>query len=172
MSVDYIIISAVAKNRVIGKNNAMPWYLPTDLKRFKMLTLNRPLIMGRKTWESLKFPLPDRLNIVMTCDKSFRAQGGIVVHSLLEGCKIAEKEAIKNHIDEIFIIGGSQIFRQALPIVSRIYMTEIIVPVEGDVFFPYLNYADWFVVSSERILRDQRDTHKTRYTVYKRLSLF
>ena len=129
------LIVAVAENGVIGRDGTMPWRLSTDLKRFKSLTLGHPVIMGRKTWDSLKKPLPERANIVITRDKSFSSEGAIVAHSLSEARQIAQEEAIKAKMDEIFVIGGGAVFKEALPFADRMYVTEILSPVEGDTFF-------------------------------------
>ena len=162
------LIVAVAENGVIGRDGAMPWRLSTDLKRFKSLTLGHPVIMGRKTWDSLKKPLPERANIVITRDKSFSSDGAIVAHSLSEARQIAEEEAVKAKTDEIFVIGGGAIFKEALPFADRMYVTEILSPVGGDTFFPSFNPENWRALSTEMVPSGPKDTFPTRFVVYKR----
>ena len=133
------LIAAVAKNRVIGNGNALPWRLPEDLKRFKALTLGHPVIMGRKTWESLGRPLPGRTNIVISRRVDFHAPGATSVGSL--EAALAKAEATGT--DEAFIIGGAEIYAQALPLARRLQLTEIDRDYAGDAFFPSLDPAEW-----------------------------
>lgn len=128
------IIVAYSRNRVIGRNNALPWRLPSDLAHFKRTTMGKPIIMGRKTWESLGRPLPGRLNIVLTQDASYRAEAATVVHSLEE----ALKAACQVNDNEAFVIGGEAIFRLALPYATRVVATEIDADIQGDTWFPLL----------------------------------
>src|SRR5438105_2108160 len=111
------IIVALSENNVIGRENSLPWKLSADLKRLKSITMGHHLIMGRKTWESLGKPLPGRVNIIITSNNNFKAEGGVVVHSLEEAIKISSQDA------EPFIFGGGKIFKEALPMVDKIYMT-------------------------------------------------
>ena len=133
------LIAAVARNRVIGQDNAMPWRLPQDLKRFKSLTLGHPVIMGRKTWDSLGRPLPGRKNIVISRSASLTAPGGERADSL----QSAVSAAAASGTDEIFVIGGAEIYRQALPFADRLQLTEIDRDFAGDVYFPPLDLAEW-----------------------------
>ncbi len=137
------MIAAQARNRCIGRNNRMPWHLPEDLRYFKAQTLGKPIIMGRSTFLSLGRPLPGRLNIVLTRSSDFQADGVQVAHSLEQGLEIARREAEAKGIDELMVIGGADIYRQALPLAERIYLTEIDRHFEGDSFFPELSPADW-----------------------------
>lgn len=162
------LIVAVAENGVIGRDGTMPWRLSTDLKRFKSITVGHPVIMGRKTWDSLKKPLPERANIIITRDKSFSREGAIVAHSFSEARKLAEEEAVKAETDEIFVIGGGAIFKEALPFADRMYVTEILSPVEGDTFFPPFNPENWRALSSEMVPEGLKDTFPTRFVVYER----
>jgi len=140
------LIVAVAENGVIGAGGRLPWHLPEDLKRFKALTLGKPTIMGRKTWESLpKRPLPGRTNIVITRDSSFRAEGALVTHSVKDALTLAVCE----HPEEIMVIGGAEIFASVLPHATRIQWTEIMSRPDGDAFMPRLNSADWKEVARE-----------------------
>ena len=162
------LIVAVAENGVIGRDGTMPWRLSTDLKRFKSITVGHPVIMGRKTWDSLKKPLLERANIIITRDKSFSREGAIVAHSFSEARKLAEEEAVKAETDEIFVIGGGAIFKEALPFADRMYVTEILSSVEGDPFFPLFNPENWRALSSEMVPEGPKDTFPTRFVVYER----
>jgi dihydrofolate reductase len=136
------LIWAMSQNRVIGRNNALPWYLPEDLKYFKQITMGKP-IMGRKTWESIGRPLPGRTNIVITRDPSFAAEGVKVVHSLDEAIRMAEKICLINGSDEAVVMGGAEIYALALPRADRLYMTQVHAEVHGDAFFPEFDLDSW-----------------------------
>jgi dihydrofolate reductase len=147
------IIVAVSENGVIGKDNQLLWRLPDDLKRFKQLTLNHPMIMGRKTFESIGKPLPGRTSIVITSQKEFSADGVVVAHSLEEALEKARStEAL-----EAFIIGGGEIYKQALPLTDRLYVTEVKTIIDGDTFFEMPEPAAW--KESERIVHEADDRH-------------
>jgi dihydrofolate reductase len=140
------LIVARADNGVIGWRGALPWRLPEDMRRFKALTLGKPCIMGRKTWESLpKRPLPGRSNIVVTRDESYRAGGALVGRSLDDAIALAERE----NPEEIMIIGGAEIYREALPRADRIYLTEVHGVFEGDVVMPPFDTREWREASRE-----------------------
>ena len=147
------LIAAVAKNGVIGRDGDLPWRLPDDLKTFKRLTLGKPVVMGRKTWESIGRPLPERLNVVMTRSRNFEAPGASVVPSTE-----AAIELLSNH-DEVMVIGGGAIYRQFLDRADRIYLTEVDAEVDGDVTFPTLDSAEWVEMSREHHLADERHAH-------------
>jgi dihydrofolate reductase len=134
------LVVAVAKNGVIGNRGGLPWRIPEDLKRFKALTLGKPCIMGRKTWDSLpKKPLPGRTNIVVTRDSAFRESDAEVAHSLEEALGIAARESPP----EIMIIGGEAIFAAMLPLAHRIELTEVMAVPEGDAFMPPFDRTEW-----------------------------
>ncbi|MCX7179696.1 MAG: dihydrofolate reductase [Proteobacteria bacterium] len=133
------LIAAVARNRVIGQNNAMPWRLPEDLKRFKALTLGHPVIMGRKTWDSLGRPLPGRLNIVISRSAKLAVPGAQRVDSLPG----ALSAAAASGANEAYVIGGAEIYQQALPLADCLQLTEIDRDFAGDAFFPEFAAADW-----------------------------
>lgn len=138
------LIAAVAANGCIGIDNKLPWYLPEDLKYFKAVTSGKPVIMGRTTFESLGRPLPNRTNIVITRNAAFAAPEGVrIVHSLDEAIALAESVAFINGNDEIIIMGGGQIYAEALPRVDRMYLTEVKKTVPGDAFFPEWDRAAW-----------------------------
>lgn len=144
------IIVAAAKNGVIGNNNQLPWHLPQDLKYFKSATLGKPVIMGRKTYESIGRPLPGRTNIVVTRSADWRADGVVVVNSLEQALDQARTviAASATPASEAMIIGGAEIYRSALPLVDKVYLTRVEVEIEGDAFFPALPAADWQLVSA------------------------
>lgn len=138
------LIAAVAENGCIGIGNKLPWYLPEDLKYFKAVTSGKAVIMGRTTFDSLGRPLPNRTNIVITRNTSFSAPEGVrVVHSLGEAIALAESVAFINGNDEIIIMGGGQIYAEALPRIDRMYLTEVKKSVAGDAFFPDWNRNGW-----------------------------
>lgn len=156
------LIAGMDKNHLIGKNNQLPWRLPADLKHFKKLTIGHPIIMGRKTFESLGKPLPQRTNIVLTRDQNFSAEGCIVVHSPDEAIQQA-----KQHDTEIaFIIGGSNIFELMLPFVERMYLTFIHDSFEGDAFFPNLDWKMWKEVSRENHAPDEKNPYPYSFVTY------
>ncbi|MGR4067359.1 dihydrofolate reductase [Billgrantia sp. C5P2] len=137
------MIAAVARNGVIGVDNKLPWHLPEDLKFFKRMTQAKPLIMGRKTFASIGRPLPGRLNIVVTRDKTFHHDGVRVCHDLESALFLADQQATIDACDEIMVMGGGEIYAQALPHASRIYLTEVDVEVDGDARFPELDPGEW-----------------------------
>jgi dihydrofolate reductase len=138
------LIVAVSENGVIGKNNQLLWRLSADLKQFKALTTNHVIIMGRKTFDSIGKPLPNRTSIIISRQKNIEIKGCLVVDSLQKAVEIAE--IIKPN-EEIFVIGGGEIYNESLPIADKIYLTEVKTIVEGDTFFPKLNAKDWKEIS-------------------------
>lgn len=144
-------IVAMAENRVIGNNNQLPWRLPADLKHFKAITTGHPILMGRKTYESIGKPLPNRLNIILTHQASFQATGCLIATSLDDVISYVQKE----NIQEIFIIGGAEIYRQFLPRVERLYLTIVHHSFDGDAYFPQLDMNEWIQKSCETHGADQ-----------------
>lgn len=168
---DVAIYVAIAENGVIGSKGGLPWRLSSDLKRFKADTMGKPIVMGRKTWESFpKRPLPGRLNIVVTRDPSYRAEGAEVVHSLQDALTLARTRGrcLPGATDEICILGGGEIYAQALPLADRLHVTHVKAQIEGDTRFPPIDPAVWKVTSSQDIPAGEKDSHATRYTVYER----
>ncbi|KAA6430396.1 dihydrofolate reductase [Dyadobacter flavalbus] len=147
------IIVAVSENGVIGKDNQLLWRLPDDLKRFKNLTLNHPIIMGRKTFESIGKPLPGRTSIVVTRNPDFAYEGVTVTHSLEE----AVQKAREMDANEAFIIGGGELYRQAQPISDTLYITEVKTIIEGDTFFEIIKPSDW--TETNRITHEADERH-------------
>lgn len=143
------LIVAMANNRCIGLNNQLPWHLPADLKRFKLITLGSTIVMGRKTYESIGRPLPGRTNIIISRNAGYRQPGCLVLDSLEEalaqGCLENKK---------LFVIGGSELYEAAMPLAQAIYMTQVHQSFQGDTFFPELNCSDWQEVSRETIHND------------------
>jgi dihydrofolate reductase len=138
-----VLVAALTRNRVIGIDNRLPWHLPEDLKFFKRITLGKPLVMGRRTFESIGRPLPGRTNIVVTRDTSFAQEGMLVCHGLEEALTLADKQARSDGVDEIAVIGGGEIFTQALEAATRLYLTEIAAEIDGDTFFPAFDESQW-----------------------------
>ena len=130
------LIAAMSENRVIGKGNALPWQLPEDLKRFRQITKGHPVVMGRKTYESIGRPLPDRLNLVITRQSDWHAPGVEVFGSLDAALDRALDVAVEKGLSEVFIIGGGEIYAQALPRAQRLHLTRVAAQIEGDAFFP------------------------------------
>lgn len=157
------IIAALARNRVIGRGNRLPWHLPDDLRHFKRLTLGRPIIMGRRTWESLPGLLPDRTHLVVTRDPSYRADGAVVVGSLDEALGAAGGE-------EALVVGGAQLYALALPRASRLYLTLVDAEVEGDVFFPAIDPAAWREVAREPHAADERHAYPFAFVTLERIT--
>ena len=160
------LIAAVARNGVIGRDNAIPWRLPSDLKRFKALTFGHPVVMGRRTFQSLGRPLPGRDNIVVS-RHGFRADGALVVPSLDEALDLARTKAGEG--GEIFVIGGAEIYRQTLAVADRLYITEVDATPIGDASFPLIDTGAWRIVRNEQLTRPDGDSDATRFVVYDRL---
>lgn len=145
------IIVAAAKNGVIGRNNQLPWHLPQDLKYFKAVTLGKPVIMGRKTYESIGRPLPGRANIVITRSKDWSAVDGVIVTNSFEQALAAAQKVLEVDAqagDEVMVIGGAEIYRSALQFVDRIYLTRVALEPEGDAFFAAISEMDWALESN------------------------
>lgn len=158
------LIAAMSQNGVIGRNNQLPWHLPEELKHFRTTTAGKPVLMGRKTFESIGKPLPGRHNIILTQDQNFSAAGCTVVHSLEAGLKAA------GEVEELMIIGGAKVYELCLPIVSRLYLSIIQETVEGDTYFPKINWGDWEMISQQQNqeftvkIWDRKSSHNTTTT--------
>ncbi|MGE5319680.1 MAG: type 3 dihydrofolate reductase [Hyphomicrobiaceae bacterium] len=156
------VIAALAKDRVIGIENRLPWRLPEDLAHFKALTLNHPILMGRKTFESLGRPLPGRTNIVITRNPGYCQDGCLVADS------IPAAIALCNNADEIFFIGGAELYAQAIPLADRLYLTEVDIEVEGDAWFPDYDRSVFREVSRESHTGAKGDALRFDFVVYER----
>ena len=159
------IIVAAAENGVIGRGGNLPWRLSADLQRFKAITMNHAVIMGRKTFESIGRPLPGRRMIVVTRQEGYRAEVAEVVHSLKEGYRRAAEQGET----EAFVIGGAEIFREARPQADQLYFTRVHATVDGDAFFPPLDLKAWRLVSSEPHSADAKNEYATTFEVYERI---
>ena len=153
------LIVAHDKNRVIGYENKMPWHLPGDLQYFKEMTMGKPIIMGRKTFESIGRPLPGRRNIVITRNKQYHSDGIEIVSSLDEALMLTKND------EEVMIIGGEQIFRLALPLANRLYITQINAEFNGDTFFP--SYEGWQLVHCQNEIKSN-DGYTFQYCIYEK----
>ena len=157
------LIVAMDRNRLIGRNNQLPWYLPADLKHFKSVTMGKPIIMGRKTHESIGKPLPGRQNIVISRRTDYDAPGCVVCGSL------DAATAVTQDAEETVIIGGMGIYTLALPHVKRMHITEIDAVFEGDAWFPDIDFAEWHCASSEEYRHDDKEGGFTyRFLCYER----
>jgi dihydrofolate reductase len=156
------LIVAVADNGVIGRDNGLPWHLPEDLKRFKRLTLGKPIVMGRKTFDSIGRPLPGRHNIVVTRDAEYRRDGVTVVR----GIDDAERAAAG--AEEIMIIGGAELFRLFLPRAGRVHLTRVHGEVSGDVFWPALDESRWQVVHREERAADEAHAYAMTFEIWEK----
>ncbi len=163
---DIVMIAAVAENGVIGSNGGMPWRLSSDLKRFKAITSGNPVVMGRKTYQSIGRPLPNRTNIIVTRDPGFSAENCIVVNGLDRALEVACEEA--GGEKDICIIGGGEIYRQAMPLAGRLHITHVEKALAGDTVFPEIDPAIWRVETSEGVPAGEKDDYPTRYVVYTR----
>jgi dihydrofolate reductase len=149
------IVVAIAEHNVIGKDNQLIWHLPADLRHFKQKTMGHPMIMGRKTFESIGKPLPGRTTIIVTRQEDYQAEGCIVVNSLEEA--IAKGKELDS--DQVSIVGGAEIYKQVLPYVDTLYLTEVHHAFDGDTFFPELKQEEWQEVSSESHQPDEKNKY-------------
>ena len=162
MSVSLVV--AHAENRTIGRSGRLPWHLPDDLKYFKRLTTNHTIVMGRRTYESIGRPLPNRRSIVISRDPAFRANGVEVARSLEKALAMAAGD------DEVFIIGGAEVFERGIELADRIYLTMIHADVEGDVQFPPIDEAEWEAVKRQYHAADDRHAYAFTFITYQRKS--
>ena len=160
------MIVAAAQNRVIGRDNALPWYLPNDLKYFKQTTLGKPIIMGRKTYESIGKPLPGRTNIVITRQTDYQPDGVKVVHSVAEARDLAESVCLIDGQEEAMIMGGAEIYTLALPDADRLYLTEVHADVDGDAYFPEYDKTEWQEISREDCSAEGPNPYNYSFVVY------
>jgi dihydrofolate reductase len=161
-------VVAVAKNGVIGRNGGLPWRLSTDLKHLKKLTMGKPMLMGRRTWDSVGRPLPGRETIVITRDLNFSADGAHVAHSIDAGLALAQEQAKRMGADTIMIVGGSDLFAALLDRADIIHLNEVDLEPEGDVLFPPLDPARWVEVACEAPPRAANDEANVRFLTYAR----
>ena len=158
------LIAAMAENRVIGRDNALPWHLPADLARFKQRTEGHVVIMGRRTFESVGRPLPNRRSIVVTRKHDYHPPGAEIAHSLDE----AIERGRETEREEIFILGGAEIYALALPDVDRLELTIVHADVSGDTFFPECDLSEWKLIDQQRHEADDRHAHAFSFRTYER----
>jgi dihydrofolate reductase len=173
MSGKIVLVVARGRNGVIGRDGDLPWRLRSDLQRFKAVTMGKPCIMGRRTWESLPLkPLPGRLNIVLTKDGSYEtegmAKGALVCATLDEALAIARETAADDGVDEVCVIGGTALFEAALPRTHRLYITEVEATPDGDAVFPAFDESAWVETSSEPVAAGDQDDHAMVFRVLDR----
>jgi len=160
------VIVAASENNVIGKDGGLPWHLPLDMKFFRKKTMGHPIIMGRKTFESIGHPLPDRLNVVITRQEKYSVEHAVVVSSLKEALRHCEKK----NFGEVFVIGGGEIYKSALPLANNIFLTRVHTEIEGDVFFPDIPEFDWKEVKSKKHKADNDHEYAFTFLTYIRTS--
>jgi dihydrofolate reductase len=163
------VIVAVAENLVVGKNNALPWHLSEDLQYFKRTTLGKPIVMGRKTFESIGRPLPGRTNIVITGNPEYFAQGIKIVSSLEQALELAQDIALVDDARELMVIGGAAVYAAAIPVADRLYVTEVHAEVEGDAYLPSIEWGNWVESSRERHMAIAPNPYDYSFVVYDRI---
>ncbi|MBO3760786.1 dihydrofolate reductase [Ciceribacter sp. L1K22] len=164
-----VIVVAAARNGVIGRDGDMPWRLSTDLKRFKQITLGKPMVMGRKTFESIgSRPLPGRPHVIVTRNRDFHPDGVEVATSLEAGLERAGAIAAETGVDTVFVVGGGEIYRQAMPLADELHVTHVEAEIEGDTVFPEIDPAVFDKTSEEKVPAGEKDSHATLYVVYRR----
>lgn len=157
------IVVAAAENNVIGKDNGLIWHLPADLRHFKQITMGHPILMGRKTYESIGKPLPGRTSVIVTSQEDYVADGCIVAHSLQEA--LEEAKALD---ENVYIIGGAEIYKQALPLTDTIYLTRLHHTFDGDVYFPELDDEEWETVAREHHEPDEKNKYHYSFLTLRR----
>jgi len=163
------IIAAASENNIIGDHNRLPWHLPEDLKYFKSKTVNKAIIMGRKTFDSIKRPLPQRDNIIITRDLTYKVNGAFVSNSIDKAILLANDLSVERGSDEIIIAGGAQIYQLALPLVSCVYLTRIHNVYNGDTYFPELDPLVWVETHKNGALTNSDNTITYSYLTFERI---
>jgi dihydrofolate reductase len=162
------LIAAVAENGVVGRDNQLPWQLPGDLPYFRRITMGKPVVMGRKTWDSIGRPLPGRTNIVISRQQGLELEGARVVDTMEEALALAEAVAEIDGVTELMVIGGAEIYALALPLAQRLYLTEIHAPVTGDARFPDWDRSEWRESSRDRHVAGDSNPYDYSFVVYER----
>ena len=168
-SIKVSIIVAMSENRVIGKDNQLPWRISADMKYFKQITMGRPVVMGRKTFESIGRPLPGRKNIVVTRQASWRHDDITIFYNVEEALDFAIGEAQRDNQDEVMVIGGSEIYRQVLPICDKLYVTRVHAQIDGDAFFPNFEGSNWRLSFQQIVEPLGNDQYTCSFMVYDKL---
>lgn len=166
--VELAVIVAAADNGTIGSNNALPWHLPEDLRYFRRVTLGKPVVMGRKTYESIGRPLPGRTNIVITRNKDWHTEGVRSVRNLDEALRLAEEIAAADGAKELMVIGGAEIYATAIPRADRLYLTQVHANVPGDARLPEIDWTQWREVSRERFTASDGNPYDYSFVVFER----
>jgi len=166
--IDVVLVVAVAENGVIGRDNAMPWRIKSDLQYFRSVTIGRPVVMGRKTFQSIGRPLPRRTNIVVSRDPSFAAAGILTTTDLGKALETARGDALRRNVDTIAIIGGTEIFRQTLPLANRLLVTEVHARPEGDTYLPEIDPKLWHEVERRPQPKGPDDDYGFSFVTYER----
>jgi dihydrofolate reductase len=156
------LIVAMSTNHVIGHQGKLPWHIPEDLRYFKAMTLGKPVVMGRKTHESIGFALPGRLNIVLTCDRAWQSKGCLTVYTLEDAWAAA------GDAEEVMVIGGAALYSQVIACVDRMYITRIHTIVEGDAYFPEFDPSDWRLISSQTLSSDRANGSSVTFEILER----
>ncbi|MFV0277516.1 MAG: dihydrofolate reductase [Parahaliea sp.] len=162
------VIVAVAQNGVLGRDNALPWHLPEDLAYFKRRTLGKPVVMGRRTWESIGRPLPGRRNIVISRSPAFTAEGAEVVVSLAVALDLARAHAAAEGVAEVMVIGGAAVYAQAIPLADTLYVTEVHAEVDGDAYLPPIDWSAWQEQHREFCSAHKNDSFDFSFVTYRR----
>lgn len=163
------LIAALAQNRVVGINNQLPWHLPEDLKYFRRTTTGKTVIMGRKTYDSIGRPLPNRSNIVVSRNPACKIEHVQVVSSLPAALELAENISLVNGVDEIMVIGGATLYEAALPVADRLYLTLVHAEVEGDAYFPAVDFSAWREVAREDFAASEHNPYPYSFVVYDKI---
>ena len=166
----FTLIAAVSENNAIGRNNELPWKLPEDLKFFKRTTLGKPVIMGRKTFEALGKPLPGRLNIVLSRNKELTLPDGVLLlGDISEATEYLENSEEYKDLEQAFIIGGGQVYQQAMPLAERMFITRVHTTVDdADAFFPVIDHTHWKLVWEEQHAQDEKHAYSFTFQQYER----
>ncbi len=162
------LIWAMSRNRLIGRGGSLPWRLPRDLSFFARTTMGKPVILGRKTFETLKSPLAGRTNIVLTRDRQYRAEGVQIAEDMESAISIAEAQCVVDGQNEIIVAGGADVYEAALPIATRLYLTLVDAQIDGDTFFPQIQIEDWRKIAVENFEADSEHSHSFSITMYER----
>ncbi len=161
-----VLIAAFAQNRVVGINNSLPWHLPEDLKYFKRTTTGKAIIMGRKTYDSIGRPLPNRTNIVISRNSELKIEGVKVVDSLQAAIDLAKEVNFINGVEEVMVIGGASIYEEALPKADRLYITHVHAEVAGDAYFPEVDFSQWQEISRDDYAASESNPYDYSFVVY------
>ncbi len=161
-----VLIAAFAQNRVVGINNTLPWHLPEDLKYFKRTTTGKAIIMGRKTYDSIGRPLPNRTNIVISRNSELKIEGVKVVDSLQAAIDLAKEVNFINGVEEVMVIGGASIYEEALPQADRLYITHVHAEVAGDAYFPEVDFSQWQEISRDDYAASESNPYDYSFVVY------